>query len=95
MKILLTNDDGIHDTGLWAAARSLAAVGEVAVVAPDREQSGVGASMTRHALLFTHEVPAAQYLRQFAPDAATPPRAAAAVWDPGRRHPVAHQRRLV
>ena len=82
MKILLTNDDGIHATGLWAAARSLAAVGEVAVVAPDREQSGVGASMTLHAPLFAHEVPAAQYLRQFAPDAATPPRAADAVWDP-------------
>ena len=82
MKILLTNDDGIHATGLWAAARSLAAVGEVAVVAPDREQSGVGASMTLHAPLFAHEVPAAQYLRQFAPDDATPPRAADAVWDP-------------
>lgn len=82
MKILLTNDDGIHATGLWAAARSLAAVGEVAVVAPDREQSGVGASMTLHAPLFAHEVPAAQYLRQFAPNSATPPRAADAVWDP-------------
>lgn len=82
MKILLTNDDGIHATGLWAAARSLAAVGEVAVVAPDREQSGVGASMTLHAPLFAHEVPAEQYLRQFAPGAATPPRAADAVWDP-------------
>ena len=82
MKILLTNDDGIHATGLWAAARSLAAVGEVAVVAPDREQSGVGASMTLHAPLFAHAVPAEQYLRQFAPGAATPPRAADAVWDP-------------
>ena len=51
------------------------------MAAPAREQSGVGASMTRHAPLFAHEAPAAQYLRQFAPDDATPPRAAA-VWDP-------------
>ena len=82
LKILLTNDDGIHATGLWAAARALSAVGEVAIVAPDREQSGVGASMTLHAPLFVHQVPAEQYLRQYAPDAATPPRAADAVWDP-------------
>ena len=82
MKILLTNDDGIHATGLWAAARALFAVGEVAVVAPDREQSGVGASMTLHAPLFVHQVPAEQYLRQYAPGDATPPRAADAVWEP-------------
>ena len=82
MKILLTNDDGIHATGLWAAARALSAVGEVAVVAPDREQSGVGASMTLHAPLFAHQVAAEQYLWQHAPGAATPPRAADAVWDP-------------
>ena len=48
LKILLTNDDGIHATGLWAAARALAKVGEVFVVAPDREQSGVGSSLTLH-----------------------------------------------
>jgi 5'-nucleotidase len=49
MKILLTNDDGIHAPGLWAAARVLRQAGEVFVVAPDREQSGVGASLTLHA----------------------------------------------
>lgn len=79
MKILLTNDDGIYATGLWAAARSLAGVGEVAVVAPDREQSGVGASLTLHAPLFVHPAPAEQYLRQFAPGGDTPPRSADAV----------------
>ncbi len=82
MKILLTNDDGIHATGLWAAARSLAEVGEVAVVAPDREQSGVGASMTLHSPLFVHQVPAEQYLAQFAPGDDTPPRSADAVYIP-------------
>ena len=82
MKILLTNDDGIHATGLWAAARSLSAVGEVAVVAPDREQSGVGASMTLHSPVFAHEVPAEQYLQQYAPGDDTPPRSADAVFEP-------------
>ena len=92
MKILLTNDDGIHATGLWAAARSLVAVGEVAVAAPDREQLGVGASLTRHAPLFAYEVPAAQYLRQFAPDDAMPPRAGtAAVTYAGDMVDVAHE----
>ena len=82
MKILLTNDDGIHASGLWAAARSLSAVGEVAVVAPDREQSGVGASMTLHAPVFAHQVPAEQYLVQYAPGDDTPPRSADAVFEP-------------
>ena len=82
MKILLTNDDGIHAPGLWAAARSLSAVGEVAVVAPDREQSGVGASMTLHAPLFVHQVPAGQYLLQYAPGEDTLPRSADAVFEP-------------
>jgi 5'-nucleotidase len=49
MKILLTNDDGIHAPGLWAAARVLRQIGPVFVVAPDREQSGVGTSLTLHA----------------------------------------------
>jgi len=88
LKILLTNDDGIHATGLWAAARRLAEVGEVAVVAPDREQSGVGASMTLHSPLFVHQVPAEQYLTQFAPGDDTPPRSADAVYVPASDAPV-------
>lgn len=48
MKILLTNDDGIRAPGLWAAACALRPLGEVVVVAPEREQSGVGASLTLH-----------------------------------------------
>lgn len=49
MKILLTNDDGVRAPGLWAAANALRQVGEVFVVAPDKEQSGVGASLTLRA----------------------------------------------
>ena len=48
MRILVINDDGIESRGLWAAVRALRRVGEVVVVAPEREQSGVGASLTLH-----------------------------------------------
>jgi 5'-nucleotidase len=48
LKILLTNDDGIAAPGLWALAEELSQAGEVVVVAPDREQSGVGTSVTLH-----------------------------------------------
>ena len=49
MKILVVNDDGITAPGIWAAARALRQIGEVVVVASDRQQSGVGASLTLHA----------------------------------------------
>jgi len=48
MRVLVTNDDGIHARGLWTLVRELAGVAEVTVVAPDREQSGVGTSVTLH-----------------------------------------------
>ncbi len=46
--ILVTNDDGIHAQGLGALAEALAPLGEVYVVAPDREQSAVGHALTLH-----------------------------------------------
>src|SRR5216683_555425 len=46
--ILVTNDDGIHARGLQVLADALAALGEVYVVAPDREQSAVGHALTLH-----------------------------------------------
>jgi 5'/3'-nucleotidase len=48
MLILVTNDDGIHAPGIDALAVALAGVGEVAVVAPDRERSAVGHALTLH-----------------------------------------------
>jgi 5'-nucleotidase len=45
-RILLTNDDGIDSEGLQAVRESLASVGEVVVVAPDREMSAVSQSIT-------------------------------------------------
>lgn len=46
MRIVLTNDDGIDAPGLAAARRALEEVAEVLVVAPDRNRSGVGRSIT-------------------------------------------------
>ncbi len=46
MRILLTNDDGIHAPGLAAIERELLSLGDVLVVAPATEQSGVGHSIT-------------------------------------------------
>lgn len=48
MKILVTNDDGIHAPGITALAEALTHVGEVAVVAPDRERSAVSHALTLH-----------------------------------------------
>jgi 5'-nucleotidase len=44
-QILLTNDDGIRSPGLWTAARALAELGYVHVVAPRDQFSGAGRSM--------------------------------------------------
>ena len=54
MKILVTNDDGVYADGLWALVKELRDVGTVTVVAPDRDQSGAGTSVTlRHPLRLT------------------------------------------
>jgi 5'-nucleotidase len=56
MRILLTNDDGIYAPGLAAMERALARLGEVRVVAPAVEQSGVGHSITFLSPLMAKEV---------------------------------------
>ena len=53
MHVLVVNDDGIHSPGLAALATAAAALGEVTVVAPAIEQSGVGLTITyRHPLMY-------------------------------------------
>ncbi len=56
MLILLTNDDGIYAPGLAAIERQLRRLGEVYVVAPATEQSGVGHSITYLTPLIVKEV---------------------------------------
>lgn len=46
--ILVTNDDGIHSQGLLSLAKALERVGEVTVVAPDREKSAASHALTLH-----------------------------------------------
>lgn len=46
MRILLTNDDGVFAPGLRALRKELLKLGDVTVVAPALEQSGVGHSIT-------------------------------------------------
>lgn len=46
MRILLSNDDGYFAPGLQALAESLSPLGEVTVVAPERDRSGASNSLT-------------------------------------------------
>jgi 5'-nucleotidase len=46
--LLVTNDDGVHAPGLAALAEAVADLGDVFVVAPEREQSACGHALTLH-----------------------------------------------
>jgi len=46
MNILITNDDGIDSPGILALAQALKEIGNVTVIAPDRQQSAVGHALT-------------------------------------------------
>ena len=46
MKILITNDDGIHSEGIYKLKLALEKTGDVLVVAPDTERSAVGHAIT-------------------------------------------------
>lgn len=48
MRLLLTNDDGILAQGLECLRAAAESLGEVTVVAPDREQSATSHSLTLH-----------------------------------------------
>jgi 5'-nucleotidase len=56
MRILLTNDDGVHAPGLRALLPELRKLGEVTVIAPASEQSAVGHSVTLTTPLIVQEV---------------------------------------
>ena len=48
MKFLVTNDDGYMAPGISVLAEAASELGEVQVVAPDREQSATSHSLTMH-----------------------------------------------
>lgn len=47
-RILVTNDDGIYSEGIRKLAAALREIGEVIIVAPDREQSAASHALTLH-----------------------------------------------
>lgn len=54
--ILVTNDDGVHSHGITALQFAMKEVGDVYVVAPDRERSAVGHALTLHRPLKAEEI---------------------------------------
>src|SRR4051794_22154140 len=55
-EILITNDDGIHSPGLEALAAALSNVGQVTVVAPDRERSAASHGITLSEPVTYHQI---------------------------------------
>ncbi|TPG05008.1 5'/3'-nucleotidase SurE [Rhodanobacter glycinis] len=51
MRVLVSNDDGVDAPGIRVLAERLGAVGQVTVVAPDRDRSGASNSLTLDAPL--------------------------------------------
>lgn len=58
MKILISNDDGIAANGIRCLAEVLSQDNEVYVIAPDRERSAAGHSLTLHTPIRVEEVEA-------------------------------------
>ncbi len=56
MRILVTNDDGIHSEGLRMLVSELRNIAQVTVVTPDREQSAIGTAVTLRQVLRVYKV---------------------------------------
>jgi 5'-nucleotidase len=56
MRFLVTNDDGIRAPGLAALVEALSPLGEVLIVAPDRERSATAHAITLHDPLRVEQV---------------------------------------
>ncbi len=54
--ILVTNDDGVHAPGINALHEAMRELGDAYVVAPDRERSAAGHSLTLHRPLKADEI---------------------------------------
>ena len=61
MRILLSNDDGYFAPGLAALAKSLEALADVTVVAPERDRSGASNSLTLDRPLMLRQAPSGYY----------------------------------
>lgn len=56
MNILITNDDGINANGIIELAKEISKIANVYVVAPDRQRSATGHSITIHDPIMVHDV---------------------------------------
>ena len=56
MKVLISNDDGVHAAGINFLATALRQIAEVTVVAPDRDRSGASNSLTLQNPLRVREI---------------------------------------
>lgn len=56
MRILISNDDGIHAKGIYALAKEMAKIGEVVVVAPNEQRSASSHGISLHHRLYVNHV---------------------------------------
>lgn len=56
LSVLISNDDGIHAPGINALVQEIKKIGEVVVVAPDKQQSAVGHAITVNSPLRVQKV---------------------------------------
>jgi 5'-nucleotidase len=61
MRILISNDDGIYSPGILALAEAAAKFGDVRIVAPDVEQSSMGAAITSSRPLSFRKTPVKKF----------------------------------
>ncbi|MEZ8825621.1 5'/3'-nucleotidase SurE [Vibrio amylolyticus] len=67
LKILLSNDDGVHAHGIHALASALKEIAEIIIVAPDRNRSGASNSLTLEQPLRVNEIAPSVYSVQGTP----------------------------
>ncbi|MDA0117276.1 MULTISPECIES: 5'/3'-nucleotidase SurE [Vibrio] len=67
MKILLSNDDGVHAEGIRVLAEALSDLADITIVAPDRNRSGASNSLTLEQPLRVNELSAGNYSVQGTP----------------------------
>src|SRR4051812_27011720 len=61
VRILVTNDDGVHSEGIRLLAEALRPLGEVTIVAPIQEASAIGHALTLRRPLRIDEIGARTY----------------------------------
>ncbi len=68
--ILFTNDDGIESPGLWAVVRAFADLGDLLVVAPREQQSGMGRSLpiASEGRIYPREIAEGEHYKAYAVD---------------------------